>query len=100
MGTIIRPDLRLSSSSSKSLPYETVKTFTEVSKHASVVSPHFKVFSENFAGLVYQLRRQGICSSVNEVELHFSQGSALSTLVFCLVDSSQILFNVNWVGIY
>ena len=34
MGTIVRPDLHLSSSTSP--PYQMAKAFTQVSKHASV----------------------------------------------------------------
>lgn len=56
MGTTVRPDLRLSSSTSH--PYEKVKAFTQVAKHTSVILPRFKAFRANFSVAIYQFRRQ------------------------------------------
>jgi hypothetical protein len=75
MGTIVRHDLHLSSSTGH--PYEKVKAFTQVAKQANVNSSRFKDFRANFSVAIYQFRRPGICSSVKEVELHFAQVSAL-----------------------
>ena len=48
MGTIVRPDLPLSSSSSTSHPYEKVKVVTQAAKHASLNSPRFKDLGQIF----------------------------------------------------